>query len=359
MASTKLPARLLDTSAVPELTVTGNLTVDTSTLKVDSSNNRIGVGTTSPLGPLHVVGDASATGISHTYVYDSTSLVVEAGEPSIQLRAADSGTHGGSLLWRYGNNVFSAIANPTDDTIDWVYGVSNANSFDVHGGTNLSSYKKIMTIGAAGNVGIGTTDTYNSEADNLIIYDSGNAGLTIATGSTSGNNTIHFADGTSGDAQYRGVLEYEHNDDSMRFKVAGEQEAMRIDASGNLKFNSGFGSVGTSYAVRAWVNFDGNYSSDAVIEEDGNVSSVVDNAVGDYTINFSSNMPDGHYAVSGFGTAYASTNVVAGCLVGLHSSGVGTYIPTTKTTSAVRVCFGFGNTAALSDIRDGSIIIVR
>ena len=157
MASTKLPARLLDTSAVPELTVTGNLTVDTSTLKVDSSNNRIGVGTTSPLGPLHVVGDANATGISHTYVYDSTSLSVEAGEPAIQLKAADSGTHGGSLLWRYGNNVFSAIANPTDDTIDWVYGVTNANDFDVHGGTNLSSYLKIMTIGADGRIGIGTS----------------------------------------------------------------------------------------------------------------------------------------------------------------------------------------------------------
>ncbi len=157
MASTKLPARLLDTSAVPALTVTGDLTVDTSTLKVDSSNNRIGVGTTSPLGPLHVVGDANATGISHTYAYDSTSLVVEAGEPAIQLKAADSGTHGGSLLWRYGNNVFAAIANPTDDTIDYVYGVSNANSFDAHAGTNLSSYKKIMTIGADGYVGIGTS----------------------------------------------------------------------------------------------------------------------------------------------------------------------------------------------------------
>ena len=37
MANTKLPARLLDTSAVPALNVTGDLTVDTTTLKVDSS----------------------------------------------------------------------------------------------------------------------------------------------------------------------------------------------------------------------------------------------------------------------------------------------------------------------------------
>ena len=38
------------------LVVPGDLTVDTSTLKVDSSNNRVGVGTTSPDGALHVKG---------------------------------------------------------------------------------------------------------------------------------------------------------------------------------------------------------------------------------------------------------------------------------------------------------------
>ena len=35
-------------------TVTGDFTVDTSTLKVDSSNNRVGVGTASPSGSLHI-----------------------------------------------------------------------------------------------------------------------------------------------------------------------------------------------------------------------------------------------------------------------------------------------------------------
>ena len=35
-------------------TVSGDLTVDTSTLKVDSSNNRVGIGETSPSAPLHM-----------------------------------------------------------------------------------------------------------------------------------------------------------------------------------------------------------------------------------------------------------------------------------------------------------------
>lgn len=48
MANTKLPARLLDTSAIPALNVTGDLTVDTTTLKVDSTNNRVGIGTAAP-----------------------------------------------------------------------------------------------------------------------------------------------------------------------------------------------------------------------------------------------------------------------------------------------------------------------
>ena len=96
-----------------------------------------------------------------------------------------------------------------------------------------------MRISSAGKVSIGTANTYNAEADNLIIFDSGNAGLTIASSSTSANNTIHFADGTSGDAQYRGVIEYAHNGDSMRFKVSGESEKMRIDGDGTLLLKGG------------------------------------------------------------------------------------------------------------------------
>jgi len=58
MANTKLPARLLDTSAIPALNVTGDLTVDTTTLKVDSTNNRVGIGVASPSANLHISGGA-------------------------------------------------------------------------------------------------------------------------------------------------------------------------------------------------------------------------------------------------------------------------------------------------------------
>ena len=44
-----------------DITVSGDLTVDTNTLYVDSTNNRVGVGTTSPQLPLDVVGQIRAT----------------------------------------------------------------------------------------------------------------------------------------------------------------------------------------------------------------------------------------------------------------------------------------------------------
>ena len=48
------------------------------------------------------------------------------------------------------------------------------------------------------------------------------------------------------------------------------------------------------YACRAWVNFNG--TGTVAIRESGNVSSITDNGTGDYTINFTTAMPDANYA---------------------------------------------------------------
>ena len=45
------------TATLASATITGDLTVDTSTLKVDSANNRVGIVQASPLYPLHLVGE--------------------------------------------------------------------------------------------------------------------------------------------------------------------------------------------------------------------------------------------------------------------------------------------------------------
>ena len=63
--------------------------------------------------------------------------------------------------------------------------------------------------------------------------------------------------------------------------------------SGNLSFNSGYGSVATAYGCRAWVNFNG--TGTVAIRGSGNVTSITDNGTGDYTINFTTAMPDANY----------------------------------------------------------------
>ena len=51
------------------------------------------------------------------------------------------------------------------------------------------------------------------------------------------------------------------------------------------------------YPCRAWVNFNG--TGTVAIRASGNVSSITDVGVGQYTVNFTNAMPDANYAVSG------------------------------------------------------------
>jgi hypothetical protein len=97
--------------------------------------------------------------------------------------------------------------------------------------------------------------------------------------------------------------------DTIAFSEGGV-ERMRIDSSGNLRFNSGYGSVATAYGCRAWVNFNG--TGTVAIRASGNVTSITDHAVGKYTVNFTTAMPDANYSVSGSalhtdGTGFAMT----------------------------------------------------
>ncbi len=80
----------------------------------------------------------------------------------------------------------------------------------------------------------------------------------------------------------------------------GGTERMRIDSSGNLLFNSGYGSAATAYGCRAWVNFNG--TGTVAIRASGNVSSITDNGTGDYTVNFTTAMVDANYNVCGSAT---------------------------------------------------------
>lgn len=51
------------------------------------------------------------------------------------------------------------------------------------------------------------------------------------------------------------------------------------------------------YMCRAWVNFNG--TGTVAIRASGNVTSITDNGVGDYTVNFTTAMPDANYCAVG------------------------------------------------------------
>jgi hypothetical protein len=76
-------------------------------------------------------------------------------------------------------------------------------------------------------------------------------------------------------------------------------------SSSNLQFNSGYGSVATAYGCRAWVNFNG--TGTVAIRASGNVSSITDNGTGDYTVNFTTAMPDANYSTVCTGSEIAAT----------------------------------------------------
>ena len=65
--------------------------------------------------------------------------------------------------------------------------------------------------------------------------------------------------------------------------------------SGDLSFNSGYGSVATAYGCRVWINY--NSSSTPSIRGSGNVTSITDHGTGEQTVNFTNALPDTNYAV--------------------------------------------------------------
>jgi hypothetical protein len=88
------------------------------------------------------------------------------------------------------------------------------------------------------------------------------------------------------------------------------------------------------YAARAWVNFNG--TGTVAIRESGNVSSITDNGTGDYTVNFTTAMPDANYSiVCGSSPDYAPANSY-----GTYINTVGSSLAeSAPTTSSARISY--------------------
>ena len=102
-----------------------------------------------------------------------------------------------------------------------------------------------------------------------------------------------LVDGTPGTNDMPGRLVFATTADG----ASSPTEQMRITSTGDLRFNSGYGSVATAYGVRAWVNFNGKNT--VSIRNSGNVSSITDQGAGLYRINFTTAMVDANYSAVG------------------------------------------------------------
>lgn len=111
-------------------------------------------------------------------------------------------------------------------------------------------------------------------------------------------------------------------------QLTGDVAAARITTALNA---SGSAPI---YACRAWVNFSGVTPS---IRASGNVSSITRNSVGDYTVNFTTALPDANYAVI-TGIGQTSSGTAQTIRTKLVSSDTGA--PSLKTTTQVELVTG-------------------
>ena len=208
-------------------------------------SGNVGIGTSSPTAGLECINTEGAI------VARST----QSSNTNVSLRFA-----GGA----YSGNKATAIL---------LDGVSGENNLYLGGGTSfgepatdirfhtgsagaVGTGSERMRIDSSGLVGIGASSpsTYDSRANNLVVGDSGDAGITIFSGAS---NVARLQFAPSGDTGLNnGLIGYDNANDKMSFATAGS-DRMHIDSGGNAIFtkaNGAYLQLKDSSAVRGAIN---------------------------------------------------------------------------------------------------------
>ena len=173
--------------------------------------------------------------------------------------------------------------------------------FKTNGGS--ASLSERMRIDSSGRLLLGTTTEGYSDADDFTVANSGNCGITIRSGTTNAG-AIYFSDGTSGNAEYQGYIEYSQNSGFLRFGSAAA-ERMRIDSSGDVLINNTTGSVSDAGSIT--LRPDGNGTNQPFVGCGGNTSSNTDVTYGVY----STSLNQYQFYVGYGGTVYARSTSIS------------------------------------------------
>jgi hypothetical protein len=268
-------ASTFTTGSVVFAGASGTYTQDNANFFWDDTNNRLGIGTASPVNLLTV----ESTSNVRATIRNST-------ENTSYGSSLDFATGSGSLSsTNVVGRVVGLITQADPSTLQ------SALAFHTNSGDSVSEK---MRIDSTGNVGIGTASPQSktsfaaASANYLTFQNSAGSSIYAAIGVDSGTPEL-VTGASANDTVIR-------TNQQIWFALSGGTACGQFDSSANFKFNSGYGSVATAYGCRAWVNFNG--TGTVAIRASGNVSSITDNGVGNYTVNFTNAMPDINYAYS-------------------------------------------------------------
>ena len=219
-------------------------------------------------------------------------------------------------------------------------------------GSNLTNLPSQATIAnnadnriITGGSGVNLNAEANLTFDGSVLTNTGSTLIGNDIKSASDDFFVYSYKGGS-DGQVRSGIQFDSTNQRMEFYTA-TNERMRIETNGDLKFNSGFGSAATAYGIRAWMRYRGDTNA---LDGSANVTSVTDNATGDFTMNFTTAMSDANYGVLGT-TGYNDTSLN----IAIRNNG--THEAPTTTTMRFCVCVNYNSN--LSDERYISVAIVR